>query len=85
MVIGGDNLASLEKWKCGPEILEEFPVWVYPRQGYDSEALLKEIKGRRKLRGVTILSKAKLYDISSTMIREGEAKGQDMSSYKPTL
>ncbi len=85
MVIGGDNLASLEKWKCGPEILEEFPVWVYPRQGYDSEALLKEIKGRRKLRGVTILSKAKLYDISSTMIREGEAKGQDMSSYKPTV
>ena len=85
MVIGGDNLASLEKWKCGPEILEEFPVWVYPRQGYDSEALLKEIKSRRKLRGVRILSKAKLYDISSTMIREGEAKGQDMSSYKPTV
>lgn len=84
MVIGGDNLASLERWKCGPEILEEFPVWVYPRPGYDSEALLKELKGRYRLRGVKILSNAKLYDISSTMIREGEAKGLDMSGYKPS-
>ncbi|MBO4768506.1 MAG: nicotinate (nicotinamide) nucleotide adenylyltransferase [Bacteroidales bacterium] len=85
MVIGGDNLASLERWKCGPEILEEFEVWVYPREGYDSHELLKDIKNRRKVRRIRILDKAQLYDISSTMIREGEAKGLDMSSYKPTV
>ena len=84
MVIGGDNLASIERWKCGPEILEEFPVWVYPRPGYDCKALLRDLKRRYRLRGVTVLDNAELYDISSTMIREGEAKGLDMSIYMPS-
>lgn len=83
MVIGGDNLASVEQWKCGTNILEEFPVWVYPRGGYDSAALLRELRSRYRLRLVKILKGAELYDISSTMIREGEAAGRDMSRYKP--
>ncbi|MBO4570802.1 MAG: nicotinate-nicotinamide nucleotide adenylyltransferase [Bacteroidales bacterium] len=85
MVIGGDNLASLERWKCGPQILEEFPIWVYPREGYDSRELLRGIRKRNIVRCVRILKNAELYDISSTMIREGESKGLDMSGYKPSI
>lgn len=85
MIIGGDNLASLEHWCCGTEIIEEFEVWVYPREGFDSRALLADLATRYYIHKIRILHKAKLYNISSTMIREGESQGKDMSAYKPTV
>lgn len=71
IVMGADNLASLEKWYKGKEILKEFQVLVYPRTGFDTEALCKKY-------GATYLH-APLNDISSTMIRNGEKNGLDMS------
>lgn len=85
MIIGGDNLASLEHWCCGTEIIEEFEVWVYPREGYDSRALLADLATRYNIQKIRILHKARLYNISSTMIREGESQGRDMSAYKPVV
>jgi len=85
MIIGGDNLASLERWCCGTEIIEEFEVWVYPRPGFDSRALLADLATRYNIYKIRVLHKAELYDISSTMIREGEKEGKDMSAYKPTV
>ena len=71
IVMGADNLAVIEKWHRGLEILKEFEVLVYPRTGFDTRALCDKY-------GATYLD-APLNDISSTMIREGEQMGKDMS------
>ena len=71
IIMGADNLAVIEKWHKGLEILSTHEVWVYPRQGFDTKALCKKY-------GATYLD-APQVDVSSTMIREGESKGQDMS------
>ena len=71
IVMGADNLAVIEKWHRGLEILQEFEVLVYPRTGFDTRALCDKY-------GATYLD-APLNDISSTMIREGEQMGKDMS------
>ena len=71
IIMGADNLAVIEKWYKGLEILSSHEVWVYPRQGFDTKALCKKY-------GATYLD-APQVDVSSTMIREGESKGQDMS------
>ena len=71
IIMGADNLAVIEKWHKGLEILSSHEVWVYPRQGFDTQALCKKY-------GATYLD-APQVDVSSTMIREGESKGLDMS------
>lgn len=71
IIMGADNLAVIEKWHKGLEILRTHEVWVYPRQGYDTKALCKKY-------GATYLDAPQI-DVSSTMIREGESNGQDMS------
>lgn len=71
IVMGADNLAVIEKWYRGLEILREFEVLVYPRSGFDTRELCAKY-------GATYLD-APLNEISSTMIREGEQMGKDMS------
>ena len=71
IIMGADNLAVIEKWHKGLEILRTHEVWVYPRQGFDTKALCKKY-------GATYLDAPQI-DVSSTMIREGESKGLDMS------
>lgn len=74
LIVGADNLASFDKWYKGDEILRKYTVWVYPRKGYPIEELCRQY-------GVRCLD-APLLDISSTLIREGEKEGKDMSGYR---
>ena len=74
LIIGADNIAIIESWNSYKELLEEFEVWVYPRAGYDTKKLCKKY-------GVKYLD-APIIEISSTMIREGESQGKDMSEFK---
>ena len=69
LLIGADNIAGIERWHKGPQILREFPVWVYPRKGYDGAELCRECAGRTSARGIRFLEGAPLFDISSTEIR----------------
>ncbi len=71
IIMGADNLAVIEKWHKGLEILQNYEVWVYPREGFNTRELCKKY-------GATYLD-APQVNVSSTMIREGEAKGMDMS------
>lgn len=71
IVMGADNLAAIERWYRGLEILAEYEVFVYPRKGFGMRGLCKKY-------GATYLD-APLNDVSSTMIREGEKAGHDMS------
>ena len=81
LVIGSDNLAIIDKWHKGREILSEYEVWVYPRAGYDTGRLIREAldKGALSVRMI----EAPLIDISSTAIRNAEAHGDmSMEQYK---
>lgn len=33
LLMGADNVQGLERWHRGNDIVQEFPVWVYPRAG----------------------------------------------------
>jgi nicotinate-nucleotide adenylyltransferase len=74
LVIGADNLAIIEKWHKWRELLQDFNVWVYPRHGFDTDALCLKY-------GCQVL-RAPMIEISSTQIREAEQRGVDMSGFK---
>jgi nicotinate-nucleotide adenylyltransferase len=80
LVIGGDNLGAIRRWKDYGRILREFGVAVYPRRGFDSEALRAELLEEDPSYRITLLD-CPLVDISSTEIREALARGEDMSDY----
>lgn len=75
LVMGGDNIASLERWHQGPEILRDFEIWVYPRPGYDAASAVDRLNASGKCKGITLFSEAPQNDISSTRIRE-QRKGR---------
>lgn len=66
ILMGGDQLAGLDGWKEA-EAIRRYPIFVYPRQGQQTEALSE---------GMTLLEGAPLLDISATAIREKIAKGE---------
>ena len=39
LVVGADNLDSLMRWRDAPRILTEYGVAVYPRKGFDVDAI----------------------------------------------
>lgn len=70
LIIGSDNAVMFDQWKNYREILQNFPVLVYPRNGFpvaDALALFPEM---------TVLN-TPMYDISSTQIREMIKQGND--------
>ena len=78
LVIGGDNLALIRRWKDYRRILTEYGVAVYPRRGYDSEALRAELLAEDPAYRISLLD-CPLVDVSSTQIREALGKGADVS------
>ena len=80
LVIGSDNLADIRRWKDYARILTEYGVLVYPRTGFDTAAIKTDLQKEDPSYQIEILD-AELIDISSTFIREGLAKGLDMSKW----
>ncbi len=62
LIIGGDNLSILPKWKNSQRIIEEFGLIVYPRPGSKSTTL--------KVHPNITYVEAPLLDISATFIRK---------------
>lgn len=73
LLIGADNWEKFDRWYKGDEILARHNVIVYPR-GNEAEPLLPQ--------GVQWLP-AKLYDVSSTMVRAAVLKGNEISGFVP--
>ena len=74
LLMGGDNINILHKWYRGEELLQKYPILVYPREGVDTEALCKE-KG-------AIFIDAPMVNISSTQIRTMMSEGEDVSDLR---
>ena len=73
LLIGADNWEKFDRWYKGDEILSRYGIIVYPR-GSEGEPSLPS--------GVRWLP-AKLYDISSTMVRAAVAAGNDITDLVP--
>ncbi|MBR1927419.1 MAG: nicotinate (nicotinamide) nucleotide adenylyltransferase [Bacteroidales bacterium] len=43
LVMGADNLENIHRWRDFQRILSEYGVAVYPRKGYDHEAIRKQL------------------------------------------
>lgn len=80
LVIGADNLAVFRGWRDYADILLEFGVIVFPREGYDSPAHAADFIEENPSYKIKIAD-FKEVDISSTQIRDGIAEGKDMSDY----
>lgn len=74
LIIGSDNWCRFRRWRCWDDILREFRVVVYPREGYpvtDGPADFGEAKE------VVLAEGAPTYEISSTDIRRSLLSSPD--------
>ena len=70
LIMGGDNLYSLPKWKNSEMIIENHKIYVYKRPKYD----LGKLENHMNVR----IIEAPLLDISATQIRKMIAEGKSI-------
>ncbi len=70
LIMGSDNLATLDRWRNWEYIVDHYQIYVYPRPGYENCALAKHPN-------VTLVDVPTM-DISSTYIREQIRQGHDV-------
>jgi len=75
LLMGGDNLASLPKWRNHEAILENYPIVVYSRPNHDITNMLD--KGN-----ITVLEAPQM-NISSSDIRKNVAVGKSVKYLMP--
>ena len=74
LTVGADNWVKFHNWREADFILKNYPIIVYPRQGYPIE----NVSGN-----VTLLD-CPLMDISSTQIRQMVHDGTPINEFVPT-
>jgi len=75
LIMGGDNLATLHKWKNHEVLLEEYNILVYPRPGYSG--------GKYENHPRITQINAPLMEISSSFIRKSIADGKHIPAFLP--
>lgn len=73
LIIGSDNALVFNQWKGFETILKTFPVFVYPRRGYDFNQVKNIYPQMKPL-------DSPYFDVSSTQIRELIKQKKDVSS-----
>lgn len=76
LIMGGDNLAGLKKWKNADVILRDYRVFVYPRPGYPVDSELVNHPS------VTITETPNM-ELSSTAIRKAVKSGKSIQFQTP--
>ena len=70
LLMGADNVERFDRWKSYEQIVESYPIFVYPRRGYAVEKFADR---------VTVLADAPLFDYSATDVRTAIAEGGNIS------
>ena len=70
LLMGADSAASLKKWKNYEAILDDYEVYVYPRQGDDVDAILKH-------KNLKIINAPQI-ELSATYIRQAIKAKKDV-------
>ena len=68
ILLGADNIENFDRWREYEEILRDYPLLVYPREGYSVEKFADKI---------TFLENAPLFDYAATDIRKSISEGKD--------
>lgn len=74
LVIGGDNWNIFGRWKDYERIIGDYGVVVYPRPGYESRPVED---------ANVVVVDAPMADVSSTLIRQAIARGEDVAGLLP--
>ena len=75
ILIGADNWLCFDRWACHEELLRDYELLVYPRQGYDIDTT--------SLPPNVQFVPAPLFPFSSTQLREMLLRGEDLSGILP--
>lgn len=75
ILLGADNIESFDRWREHEEILRDYRLLVYPREGYSVEKFADKI---------TFLSDAPLFDFAATDIRKAIADDEDFIDKLPS-
>ncbi len=75
LLIGGDNWAGFHKWYRAADILDRYPIVVYPRRGSELDTTLLP-------QHVSVVD-TELLDISSTEVRQRVASGDSIGGMVP--
>lgn len=75
LIMGGDNLESIEKWKNYQHILENYDIYLYQRPGYNPD----KYSNMSRVKSID----APLLNISSTFIRQAIQKGKSVRYLVP--
>lgn len=71
LLMGADLVGQLDRWRDARELLDRYPLLVYPRRGFEMT---------RRLGRITYLKEAPLCDYSSTEVRRALERGDDASA-----
>ena len=80
LIIGADNLADIRRWRDYSRILREFGIAVFPRTGFDLQAIKADLLAEDPSYKI-LITEAEMVNMSSTAIREAIAEGKDVSSW----
>ena len=81
LIMGGDNLLTLHKWKNAVQLVKRFPFYIYPRKETDIQNI-PELKEILSLADITVV-RAPLIEISGTFIRESIKLKKDIRHFLP--
>lgn len=76
LIMGGDNIANLHKWKNYEILLENYTIYVYERPGYDMGELVKHPN-------VHVIQDTPLLNISASFIRKNIREGKSVKYLLP--
>ena len=78
LIMGADNLACIRNWKDYQNILTDFGVAVFPREGTDLKKTKQDLLYENPAYKIQLLN-APLVTVSSSEIREALSQGRDVS------
>jgi nicotinate-nucleotide adenylyltransferase len=76
LIMGGDNLASIDKWKSFEILMDSYDIYVYQRTGY---SVAKYGNHHR----VKIVENVPMMDISATFVRNAIKEGKSIQYLLP--
>ena len=81
LIMGADNLNTMNKWKNHDLLLEKYEIYIYPRPGYQTDKIAAEetLTGNSKIHIVD----APLIEISSSFIRTSINEGKNIRYFLP--
>jgi len=76
IIMGSDNILTLNKWKNYEQILQYYKIYIYPRSDFQLENV--EVKGNFEI------ANAPQMEISSSFIRQAIKEGKDIPYFMPS-